>query len=216
MNSKEPVSICVLGCGTMGIAIISGSLESKTNLGHITACVSSEDSGKRLRNLYGDQVNVVVGDNASGIGASNVVLLCTKPQMAKLVLQDEKVYEQLKDKILISICAGITLSQLQDWTPDSTVVIRAMPNTPCKIREGMTVLGCLPNTSHEHRDLALGLFSPLGRCRFMDEKHFDAVTSLSGSGPAFACVVLEALADGGVMMGLPRDVALELAAQGSC
>ncbi|CAG8537149.1 6236_t:CDS:2, partial [Ambispora leptoticha] len=81
------------------------------------------------------------------------------------------------------------------------------------IREGMTVLSCQPNIVGEEKAFASWVFSALGRSRFLDEKHLDAVTGLSGSGPAFACVVLEALADGGVMMGLPRDVALELAAQ---
>jgi len=99
--------------------------------------------------------------------------------------------------------------------PSSTRVVRAMPNTPCKIREGMTVVSNLPPSEREERDraLILKIFSSIGRCRFLDEKHFDACTALSGSGPAFACIFLEAMADGGVMMGLPRAEALELAAQ---
>lgn len=98
----------------------------------------------------------------------------------------------------------------------TSAVIRAMPNTPCKIRQGMTVLCSAQSASRvsqSDKDLALRIFKVLGRCRFLEEKHMDAVTGLSGSGPAFACVVLESLADGGVMMGLSRDVALELAAQ---
>lgn len=95
-------------------------------------------------------------------------------------------------------------------------IVRAMPNTPCRIRCGMTVLSVATQNTRvtsEQRALVTQLFSPLGRCRWLDEKHMDAVTGLSGSGPAFACVVLEALADGGVMMGLSRDVAIELSAQ---
>ena len=109
-----------------------------------------------------------------------------------------------------------------------------MPNTPCKvraplsltytsfhdfracqIREGMTVVSTLPpsDTQDLDRAIILQIFSTIGRCRFLDEKHFDACTALSGSGPAFACIFLEAMADGGVMMGLPRAEALELAAQ---
>jgi pyrroline-5-carboxylate reductase len=90
-----------------------------------------------------------------------------------------------------------------------------MPNTPCKIRCGMTVLAAASSNSQvtlDQRQIALKIFSTLGRTRFLEEHHMDAVTGLSGSGPAFACVVLEALADGGVMMGLPRDVAIELSA----
>lgn len=98
---------------------------------------------------------------------------------------------------------------------EGTKVVRAMPNTPCKIREGMTVVSTLPESSDGERDrkIILNIFSSIGRCRFLDEKHFDACTALSGSGPAFACIFLEAMADGGVMMGLPRAEALELAAQ---
>ncbi len=88
-----------------------------------------------------------------------------------------------------------------------------MPNTPCLIGEGMTVVAPGPRAHDAHLDFAVRVFSAVGRCRVLEEKHLDAVTGLSGSGPAFACVILEALADGGVRMGLPRDVAVELAAQ---
>lgn len=90
-----------------------------------------------------------------------------------------------------------------------------MPNTPCTIREGMTVVSSLPPSDSEEfdREIILQIFSTIGRCRFLEEKHFDACTALSGSGPAFVCIFLEAMVDGGVMMGLPRAEALELAAQ---
>jgi pyrroline-5-carboxylate reductase len=124
------------------------------------------------------------------------------------------------------------MAQLNAWVLPTTKVIRAMPNTPCKvrasvsginfelqripqIREGMTVVSTLPVSPSADLDRAiiLKIFSSIGRCRFLDEKHFDACTALSGSGPAFACIFLEAMADGGVMMGLPRAEALELASQ---
>lgn len=84
-----------------------------------------------------------------------------------------------------------------------------------EIREGMTVVSTLPpsDTEEQDREVILKIFSSIGRCRFLEEKHFDACTALSGSGPAFACIFLEAMADGGVMMGLPRAEALELASQ---
>jgi pyrroline-5-carboxylate reductase len=123
--------------------------------------------------------------------------------------------DALEGKLLISILAGVTIHQLTNLVSPSTKVIRAMPNTPCKIREGMTVVSNLPSSPDVDGDRAiiLKIFSSIGRCRFLDEKHFDACTALSGSGPAFACIFLEAMADGGVMMGLPRAEALELAAQ---
>ncbi len=145
--------------------------------------------------------------------------------------------EALEGKLLISILAGVTIAQLEAMVLPSTKVVRAMPNTPCKvrvriacydppppdlllpcaaqIREGMTVVSSLPPSeqSELERSIILNIFSSIGRCRFLEEKHFDACTALSGSGPAFACIFLEAMADGGVMMGLPRAEALELAAQ---
>ncbi|KAH9842584.1 pyrroline-5-carboxylate reductase dimerization-domain-containing protein [Rhodofomes roseus] len=123
--------------------------------------------------------------------------------------------EALDGKLLISILAGVTIAQISAWVLPSTKVIRAMPNTPCKIREGMTVVSTLPPSSSPELDesIILNIFSSIGRCRILEEKHFDACTALAGSGPAFACIFLEAMADGGVMMGLPRAEALELAAQ---
>ncbi|KAG0331864.1 delta 1-pyrroline-5-carboxylate reductase [Podila humilis] len=222
-------TICVLGCGTMGIAIIRGTLDSNTadsSSASITddpalrpagfiACVSHKESAVKLAKTLGDQVKVLYGSqgNIQGVSESDVILLCTKPQVAKAVLSAPGIKDGLAGKLLVSICAGVTIEQLQDWTTPTTTIIRAMPNTPCKIREGMTVLSCGANTDLQSMNFTSNIFSTLGRCRILDEKHLDAVTALAGSGPAFACVMLEALADGGVMMGLPRDVATELAAQ---
>ncbi|KAF9965524.1 delta 1-pyrroline-5-carboxylate reductase [Mortierella alpina] len=237
-------TICVLGCGTMGIAIIRGTLDSMSGAdsvqcspksSHATvanesgsdpeedllrpagfiACVSHQESSVKLKTILGDQVKVLYGEagNVQGVSEADVILLCTKPQVAKAVLSAPGIQEALTDKLLVSICAGVTIEQLQSWTTPTTTVIRAMPNTPCKIREGMTVLSCGPTTDAQSMKFTSNIFSTLGRCRILDEKHLDAVTALAGSGPAFACVMLEALADGGVMMGLPRDVATELAAQ---
>lgn len=155
--------------------------------------------------------------------------------MAHVILSEPSITEALEGKLLISILAGVTISQLAGWVRSSTRVVRAMPNTPCKvlqpltsaslpltqliqIREGMTVVSTLPSGPEAEldRQIILRIFSSIGRCRFLDEKHFDACTAVSASGPAFACVFLEAMADGGVMMGLPRAEALELAAQSEC
>ena len=111
--------------------------------------------------------------------------------MAKQVLDSADIVDALADKLLISICAGVKISQLKSWLPQ-TAIIRAMPNTPCKIRHGMTVMATATQqcrVSAQHRQHAEKIFSTLGRSRFIDEKHMDAVTGLSGSGPAFAWYV---------------------------
>lgn len=186
------------------------------------ACVKREESAKRLRETFrslagggGEAVEVIVGQNTAAVQQSDVVLLCCKPQAARLILKESGIKEALAEKLLISILAGVTITQLSDWVLPSTTVIRAMPNTPCRIREGMTVVSNLPPSDAEglNKEIVLKVFSSIGRCRFLEERHFDACTALSGSGPAFACIFLEAMADGGVMMGLPRAEALELAAQ---
>jgi pyrroline-5-carboxylate reductase len=97
----------------------------------------------------------------------------------------DRIREACKGKIVISIAAGVKLSQYQAWFPESHV-IRAMPNTPCQIREGMVVLSTPPNLPIEIKDTAGRLMSCLGRMRFISDRHMDAVTALSGSGPAFA------------------------------
>jgi len=184
------------------------------------ACVNREESAKRLRGEFrslvgGEAIEVTVGQNIAAVQQSDVVLLCCKPQVAHLILNENGVKEALAGKLLISILAGVTITQLSNWVLPSTTIIRAMPNTPCRIREGMTVVSNLPPSDSEglNKEIILKIFSSIGRCRFLDERHFDACTAVSGAGPAFACIFLEAMADGGVMMGLPRAEALELAAQ---
>ncbi|CDO69540.1 hypothetical protein BN946_scf184785.g45 [Trametes cinnabarina] len=182
------------------------------------ACVSREESAKKLGAVFfnagslGRSVEIVCANNVQAARESNVVILW---QIASTILSEPGMKDALAGKLLISILAGVTIAQLEAMVGPSTRVVRAMPNTPCKIREGMTVVSTLaPSDAHDlEREIILNIFSAIGRCRFLEEKHFDACTALSGSGPAFACIFLEAMADGGVMMGLPRAEALELAAQ---
>ncbi|KAG6831178.1 hypothetical protein H0H92_012318 [Tricholoma furcatifolium] len=185
------------------------------------ACVNRAETVTKLQKIFGvlgaigSSIEIVARQNVPSVEQADVILLCCKPQMAKAILEEPGMKEALDGKLLISILAGVTMHQLSEWVFPSTKVIRAMPNTPCKIREGMTVVSNLPPSPDIETDRAiiLRIFSSIGRCRFLDEKHFDACTALSGSGPAFACIFMEAMADGGVMMGLPRAEALELAAQ---
>ncbi|THU86439.1 pyrroline-5-carboxylate reductase [Dendrothele bispora CBS 962.96] len=244
-------TLCVLGCGTMGIAVLSGVIDSLDVGSRITsngrekweshtpgtvtptdssdaslpnrflACVSREESARKLRSVFenlgslGQTVEVYAGQNVHAAKQADVVLLCCKPQLAHSILSEPGMQEALDGKLLISILAGVTISQLTGWVLPSTTVIRAMPNTPCKIREGMTTISTIPNSPNQelHNAIILKIFTSIGRCVILDEKHFDACTALSGSGPAFACIFLEAMADGGVMMGLPRPEALQLASQ---
>lgn len=194
----------------MGRAIVTGLLEGDV-LRPEQVVGTIPDPAEAT--LAADALGIrVLSDNVAAVRQADVVVLAVKPQVAHQVLTDPALQEVLDGKLLISIAAGIRLEQLDGWLPE-TALIRAMPNTPCTIRQGMTVLAPGPRADEHHVQAAQNIFSSVGRCRVLREKYLDAVTALGGSGPAFACVLLEAMADGGVMMGLPRDVAVEIAAQ---
>jgi len=194
----------------MGEAILGGGLAAgvlDAQRTHVTA--RREGRATRLGAQYGVRATT---DNVAAAAQADIVVFCVKPQVVRHVLESEALREALRGKLLVSIAAGTRLAQLQRWVPGG-VWVRAMPNTPSVIREGMTVLSPGEGATEAHVARVQAIFEAVGRCRVLDEQYLDAVTALSGSGPAFACVVVEALADGGVMMGLPRDVAVELAAQ---
>lgn len=233
----EQRTLTVLACGTMGTAILSGVLDSQKALedrapeqaalesesgkpvlpDRYIVTVGRDSSAQRLRETFKsaghEQVEVRTQDNVAAARESDCVLLCCKPQRVGEFLGESGMREALQNKIVVSIAAGVTISKLQNYLDASTKVVRAMPNTPCRIREGMTVISNVDSLSQDERDLLSSIFSAVGRCHFLDEKYFDAATALAGSGPAFVTLFLEAMTDGGVMMGLPRPEALELAAQ---
>ncbi|MEO0479198.1 MAG: pyrroline-5-carboxylate reductase [Planctomycetota bacterium] len=198
----------ILGCGKLGESILSGLLAADPSAkGHVQVTCRKTSRAKQLREVYGV---TVAASNEQLSEFADLVLLCVKPAMA--LEATRPLGGALKDKSLCSVCAGVRLSQLDPILPD-TALIRAMPNTPAQIQQGMTVLSEGPRVRELDVDRTRSVFQSVGRVLELDEKHLDVVTGLSGSGPAFAMVMIEALADGGVMMGLPRDAALELAAQ---
>ncbi|OLL23264.1 Pyrroline-5-carboxylate reductase [Neolecta irregularis DAH-3] len=207
-------TLCILGCGTMGKAILSGILSSddSTVPSNFIACVKRPASKDRLHSLF-PKLRIFVGDNVAGVNAADIVLLGSKPQICKEILSQDGMREALEGKLLISILAGTRLSQLHELCNPSTHIIRAMPNTPTKIRQGMTVLVPDNTVTDLERDLTECIFKNIGLVTFLEEKHIDIATALCGSGPAFICTILEAMTDGGVMMGLPRPIAQELVAQ---
>lgn len=202
-------TLAVIGCGTMGTAVVQGLRAAGAPGLAFLPTVRHAETADRLSSELGLPVGI---DNVAAAAAADLVLLGTKPQAVAEALTAPGMAEALAGKLLMSLCAGITTAQLAAWAP-GTRVIRAMPNTPALIREGMTVISPGAGVTPDDLAVAKSIFGAVGRVRVLDEKHLDAVTGLSGSGPAFACVILESLADGGVMMGLPRDVAIELAAQ---
>jgi len=208
LNASQ--TLTVLGCGTMGEAIVRGLLRSgRLKPEQIFATDRRAEVVRALHERHGIRAT---SNNLEACRAADVVVVCVKPHEVATVLNSDEMRPVLEKKLVISIAAGVRLEQLSSWIPGSHV-IRAMPNTPCLIGEGMTVVARGPGVSDEQVKVATEIFSAVGRCVEAEDKLMDAVTSLNGSGPAFAYMILEALTDGGVRMGLRRDTAMEIAAQ---
>lgn len=202
--------ITIIGAGKMGETLVTRLLSTNTlqkNQIFVTAKHSS-------RITYFDEKFSIKGssDNAEAVKDADIILLCVKPQIAHDVISSirESIHH---GQLVISIMAGFTLKQLQETLVLPLPVIRAMPNTPSEIGAGMTVLAAGNEINGNHIKLAEELFRAVGKTTVLDEKYFDAVTGLSASGPAFIYMIIEALAEGGVKCGLPREVSTALAAQ---
>lgn len=163
---------------------------------------------------------VYVKENVKAVEECQVVLLGCKPQMFREILNAKGMKEALAGKFLISILAGVTVEQIEkhlygsELPPDACRIVRAMPNTASFVRESMTVIATsTPDLPSEWEALVTWIFSRIGRVVHLPPSAMDASTALCGSGPAFAALVLEALADGGVAMGLPRAESQLMAAQ---
>ena len=203
-------TLVVLGCGTMGEAIVRGLLRvGRLAPEQIFATDRRAEVVRALREKHGIRTS---SDNKDACSAAQVALVCVKPHEVGPLLSDPDIAKRLEGKLVISIAAGVRLDQLARWLPKSAMV-RAMPNTPCLIGEGMTVIARSAGVTDAQAEMAKEIFSSVGKCLEAEDKVMDAVTSLNGSGPAFAYIMLEALSDGGVRMGLRRDVAMQIAAQ---
>jgi pyrroline-5-carboxylate reductase len=202
--------VAVLGAGKMGETLIRALLESgAVTADRVVASTGHAESAAGLRDRLGVEADV---DNRAAAAAADLVLLCVKPQLAGRVLTE--IADVLTaDQLLVSILAGVPLASLEGHLSAPVPVVRAMPNTPALVGAGMTALTGGRHATAAHLALAEDVFRHVGRTLVLDETHFDAVTGLSASGPAFLYIVIEALAEGGVKVGLPRRVAIELAAQ---
>lgn len=152
-----------------------------------------------------------VASNAGAVEGVDAVLLCVKPGDAGTALG--ACGKALDGQFLISIAAGISIKALAGMVEGSVAIVRAMPNTPARVGAGATAYSAGPGVSDTRLAITERIFSSVGRAWEVGESALDAVTGLSGSGPAYVCLVLEALADGGVAAGLPRTLAAELALQ---
>ena len=199
-----------LGAGNMGEALIKGVLAA--NLVPADAVHITDVRLDRLRELdrqYGVQI---AADNKALVQAVDIVVLAVKPQIMSTVLK-EIAPVVTRRKLLISIAAGVATATIRAALGKDARLIRVMPNTPALVLEGVTAIAKADGLEPGDLDTAGELFSAVGRVVTLGEDAMDAVTGLSGSGPAYVAVVVESLADGGVKMGLDRSTAMTLATQ---
>ena len=202
--------LTLIGAGKLGEALAAALLDAELLAPEaLTLTARSPERLARLAAQYGVRA---ISDNAAAVAGAEVVLLAVKPQMMAQVIAG--ISAQLDPGcLLISAAAGVTLAAIEQSLGRSQPVVRAMPNTSSRIRCGMTVISPGSHATEAHLARAREVFDAVGRTMVLEERHMDAVTGLSASGPAFLYVVLEAMAEGGVKMGLPRRVATELVAQ---
>jgi pyrroline-5-carboxylate reductase len=201
----------VIGAGVMGQALIRGLLARNViKLDKVWAAAKTESSCEKIRNDLGIPCHVTYGD---ALQDTDVILLCVKPNSIRSVLEKLKKSNIRPDTLIISIVAGATIEQMETTLDAKNPVVRAMTNTPVLVGQGMTVVCLGTHAKPAHLSIAQSIFEAVGICMELDEVHFDAVTSLAGSGPAYMYLIMEALADGGVRVGLPREAALRIVSQ---
>jgi pyrroline-5-carboxylate reductase len=208
MNS--PIPIAFLGAGQMATALAKGWITAQLlDLQYSFA----SDPHKASREKFHTATNIPVGNsNTALLSQCDVIVLAVKPQIIPKVL--DEIGPHIKPQhLVVSIAAGITLTQLQEGLGSSARIVRVMPNTPALVGQSASGFALGSAATPDDAKLVETLFRSVGVAYQLPEHLLDAVTGLSGSGPAYAYMFIEALADGGVKMGLPRDVAIKLAAQ---
>jgi pyrroline-5-carboxylate reductase len=203
-------TVAVLGAGKLGSILLQSLLRAQLLSKDSTrATVAHPERARALE----EKLGVTVGtDNAAAVRGADIVFVCVKPQVVAEVMRQIRKHITPK-QLFISVAASVRTQDIEAALGTKNPVIRAMPNTPCAQGAGMTAICKGTYAKVEHGQLACAIFDLVGRTVVVDEKHMDAVTALSASGPAYIYIILESLAEAGVKVGLPRDVATLLAAQ---
>jgi pyrroline-5-carboxylate reductase len=203
-------TVGLIGCGNMGRALVLGLLAAGKH--QRADLIASDADGSRRQALSSELGIEVVADNRAVVAKAAVLVLAVKPQIIGDVLADLAPVVA-PHHLVISIAAGVTAATVEQRLGGKVRVVRAMPNLPAIVAAGATALAAGSHATAQDVEQARTLFDSVGRTVVVGEAQMDAVTGLSGSGPAYAMLVIEGLADGGVQMGLPRSVALLLATQ---
>jgi pyrroline-5-carboxylate reductase len=201
--------IAFLGGGNMATAIIRGLLRAGFAKDRLAATARRADKMKELQDAHGITVGM---DNAAAAKDADVVVLSVKPQaLDKVLIEIAPVID--RSKLIVSVAAGVPIAAIERRLGAGARIIRTMPNTPCLVGRGATALSSGEHATKDDLALATAMFDSVGLTTVVDEYLLDAVTGLSGSGPAYIFLIIEALSDAGVKVGLSRHQALKLAAQ---
>ena len=207
-RSLPAMKLGVIGCGKMGTALVEGAIRS----GAVDPKnVTGVDPVAAAREAFAKGTGATVDASVSAVSPCDVLLLCTKPHDIRDALS--AAVSTGGEKLVISVAAGVTLASLGESAGPSARVIRAMPNTPALVGKGAAAFCLGPTATAADADTARLLLGSVAVASEVPERLMDAVTGLSGSGPAYVYLIIEALSDGGVRNGLPRAEALKLAAQ---
>jgi pyrroline-5-carboxylate reductase len=208
----EPIKkFAVLGAGNMGAALIGGILKAGvSSREHLVATTRSQEHADEIAGRF--SIPVTAGGNRAAVEFADVVILAVKPTTLPGVLAE--IRDALRgDQILLSLAASMPIAMIERLAVRRMPVFRAMPNIPVVVEEGATAVACNSMATLADRAVVEGIFRAVGVVCFVDEDNMDAVTALSGSGPAYVYMVIEALIAGGLKMGLSREISTRLAEQ---
>jgi pyrroline-5-carboxylate reductase len=198
----------IFGAGVMGEALLSGLIRSGRDVADLTITEKRADHATELNAKYG----VSVLDNATAAKSADTLVLVVKPQDMDGLLSEIRDHV-VAGNLVVSLAAGITTGYIESRLPQGSSVVRVMPNTPALVDQGMAAISPGQHCTPEHLDEAEALLRSCGKVVQVPEKYQDAVTAISGSGPAYIFYVVEAMIEAGVVLGLPRNTSTELVVQ---
>jgi pyrroline-5-carboxylate reductase len=208
LNEKK---IAILGAGNMGDALVSGLIGSKSSAPKNIICADVRQS--KLDEIKSKYKVRTTGNNLKAVGEADIIIYAVKPQILATVLIETAPKLDMS-KLVISIAAGVPLAAMETCVQKDLRLIRVMPNIAAAVKEAATAIAAGGHATQEDVNTAMEIFSSIGECIFLKENYLmDAITGLSGSGPAYIFLIVDALADAGVKVGLSRQDSLFLAAQ---
>ncbi|MGA2003032.1 MAG: pyrroline-5-carboxylate reductase [Terriglobales bacterium] len=209
-KSARRNKVAILGSGKLGTILLQSLLrDGLLKASETWVTVAHSEKARALKDKFKVHAGIT---NREAVRDADIVFVCVKPQVVADVVREIRD-EVTREQLIISVAASVPTDMIERALEKEVAVVRAMPNTPCALGAGMTALCKGKFAQKQHLEMATKFFAAVGRTVIVDEKHMDAVTGLSASGPAYIYIILESLAEAGVKVGLPRDIATLLAAQ---